>query len=607
MTGALSMVSRSNFFVITSIMIIILVMFQFTEVSEDVVLRNAENVNLDKAYTDEQRAELRDAYEQRVSALTSYGDKSEVALIGDENDLHVKEASEWCENQKRIYRIYKNLSELTSGDEYPDFLIMDGRDITSYDGELIKRLGEENKTLVVSNVPDVSVLQSDEKIRSSFGIIDIKEKETELEGMTVFSGFLLGGETHYSDFPLKIPYFGLNSSVKVFAVGKLDDEKLLNTENEDMPPVIWRSYNDTGMLYAVNCGFLESRIGEGILTAIAADASPEYIYPIVNAQISVAENYPLLADENGETMKSLYGRDSVSAVRDVVWPVIAGIYYDTGEEMTAVCSPRLDYSSDSKLSESLMQYYYQQITKMKGEIGISGFQVSSVPLEEKLQKDFELFDSVLPNYVINTFYAGDLDESVYGYLLEDGRLLENINVVLKDYSENTDLGLFRYSGGAMEIMMYMESDVHEDADDLRFKCLQTAYGFYASAIDASRIIYPKSDSDYWNNMSEKWSSTFRPYRIIFDYFDKMTAAEADCRIRNYLALDYKYERNEDTINLKADSYDYPCYFILCLHGEQITDIQGGTAEKLEEDRYMLTVTEPEAVIYTEQSEKALYY
>lgn len=603
------MLSRSNYFVITSIMIIILVLFQFTGVSEDVVLRNAENVNIDNTYSDIQKDELRSLYEKVYEGLTKQGNESQVGLVGYEDEPYIKAGREWCINQKKTYCIYTALEEVLSQEKIPDFLIIDGSSLsTEKDGELIKELGESDKTIVISGLPQISVLEKEKSIRDCLGIKTIKENVLKISKIKIFSGFLLGGETNYDGIELNVPYVSLTESVKVFAVGQFNDNDSSAVENEDLPPIIWRNYNNNGMVYTVNCDFLESRIGAGILTAISSDCNSEYLYPIVNAQISVLENYPLLSDENEDLMNSIYGHDSVSVMRDIVWPVVAGIYYDTNEKMTAVCSPIFDYSGDKKTDDSLLEYYYQQITKMSGEIGISGWQKSSVSIEEKLKKDFEIYDLILPNYQFNTFYEGELDKEDYEYLFLDGELLEDINTVLVSYEDKSDNNIFEYGqNDIIRMMMYMDNAVHDDEDDLRLRCMQTAYGYYATEIDMSKVIYPESEEDYWNKLSENWSKFYRPYRIIFDYFDKMTVAEADTRIRNYMSLEYGYERNGNTVSLKVNSYSLPCYFILCLNGEDISDIEGATAQMIENDRYILTVSKPTVNIKLEQSEEANYY
>lgn len=81
----------------------------------------------------------------------------------------------------------------------------------------------------------------------------------------------------------------------------------------------------------------------------------------------------------------------------------------------------MDYDDREKLDENLLRFYYEQVTKESGEIGLSGYQVSDVPLEEKLEEDLDFLEEVLPNYEILTFQAGDLEEAQYASLVGGGK------------------------------------------------------------------------------------------------------------------------------------------------------------------------------------------
>ena len=223
-------------------------------------------------------------------------------------------------------------------------------------------------------------------------------------------------------------------------------------------------------MYVVNGDYLTGQMGAGILTGFAADTEEVYVYPVVNAQVSVVENYPVMADENPEVMEREYGQNSSIVFRDILWPSIVAIFYDTDDAMTVTSSPRLNYEQGDELDESLLQFYYEQVTKESGEIGLSGYQVSDVPLEEKLTQDLQLFDEVLPDYEILTFQAGDLDKKEYEGLVGQGNLLSDVNTVLKDYDETDDGTFFSYlDNGVLQMPIYMDSRVMEDSDDFPFQ------------------------------------------------------------------------------------------------------------------------------------------
>ena len=604
------MISRSNYIAITLIMCVVLLMFQLTGISENVLMNTGENLYAAEAVPEEQIALEKESYEQLVAELqVASGNEDTVGLVGEEDEACLSVGNSWCAAQKREYCYYKNLEEAVGDENGAGFLIIDGTSLESEeDVRNLEELSVQGRHVVVSQLPDTETLEENEGLLRTLGILEIVEDAVSVDGFKLFAGLVIGGETVYMDYRQDMPYVRLDDSVTAYAVAQSEDNWIQDVDNEDLPAIIWRYAPGEGKVYVVNGDYLTGQTGAGLLTGFAADCEELYIYPVVNAQVSVVENYPVLADENSELMEREYGQESSIVFRDILWPSIVAVFYDTEDALTVTSALRLDYSKDGELNDSLLQYYFEQITKETGEIGISGYQESDIPLEDKLKQDLEIYEEVLPDYVIRTFQAGGLEEEDYEEFVGEGRLLSDVDTVLTDYDENSQDMFFSYlDNEVIQLPIYMDSQVMENEDDFRSRCLQTAYGYYGTAIDTAKVIYPESVEDSWNIMSNVWSRNYRPYRVPFECFEKTTATEADRRVRNYLALDYETERIEDTIRLNTDSPDGDCYFIIRLHGEEISEITGGTYEEIENGWYMLTVTETSAEITLEQTNHADYY
>ena len=215
---------------------------------------------------------------------------------------------------------------------------------------------------------------------------------------------------------------------------------------------------------------------------------------------------------------------------------------------------------------------------------------------------------VLPDYEIRTFQAGGLEEEDYERLVGKGHLLSDVDTVLTDYDGDSVDSFFSYlDNGVLQLPVYMDSRVMEDEDDFRSRCLQTAYGYYGTAVDTSKVIYPESDDDSWNIISNDWSKNYRPYRTPFEAFEKTTATEADRRVRNYLALEYEAQIGEDRIEITADSPDGASYYVVRIHGKEIGEVTGGTCEEIEKGWYLVTVEDESVQITLEQTNHADYY
>lgn len=606
------MISRANYIAITLIMCVVLLMFQLTGISENVLMNTGENIYSAEAVPEGQISLEMTRYEQQgerlyVSALQA--DKDTVGLIGTEDEDCLSVAREWSISQKREYCYYENIGEAAADENGAGFLIIDGEKLGSAeDVEMLKSLAEQGRDLVVSGLPDVQVMDKNRDLMRALGILRIEADEIEVDGFKLFAGLVIGGETVYMDYEQQMPYAMLDDSVTAYAVAQSEDAWIQDVENEELPAIIWRYAPDVGKVYVVNGDYLTGQLGAGILTGFAADTDEVYVYPVANAQVSVVENYPVLTNENPEVMEQEYGQDSSIVFRDILWPSIVAIYYDTDDAMTVTAAPRLDYDDQGELNKSLMDFYYEQVTKETGEIGLSGYQVSDVPLREKLKEDLELYQEVLPDYEIRTFQAGGLEEEDYERLVGKGHLLSDVDTVLTDYDGDSADSFFSYlDNGVLQLPVYMDSRVMEDEDDFRSRCLQTAYGYYGTAVDTSKVIYPESDDDSWNIISNDWSKNYRPYRTPFEAFEKTTATEADRRVRNYLALEYEAQIGEDRIEITADSPDGASYYVVRIHGKEIGEVTGGTCEEIEKGWYLVTVEDESVQITLEQTNHADYY
>lgn len=431
------MISRSNYIAITLIMCIVLLMFQLTGISENVLMNDGENIYAQEAVPEEQVAPEQQSYEDQMDqrALAT-ATRECVGLIGDPSEECLEIGRDWSVLQKKDYCYYGNLGEAAADVSGAGFLIVDGTTLGETDVEALRTLADQGRHVVVSGLPDSRLLDTNRALRQSLGILEIVEDEITVDGFKLFGGFMLGGETIYDDYAQEMPYARLDDSVTAYAVAQSEDAWLQELDNEDLPAIIWRYAPDVGKVYVVNGDYLTGQMGAGLLTGFAADTESVYLYPVVNAQVSVVENYPTLADENKDYMEREYGQNSSIVFRDILWPSIVAIYFDTDDVMTVTGAFRLDYDDREKLDENLLRFYYEQVTKESGEIGLSGYQVSDVPLEEKLEEDLDFLEEVLPNYEILTFQAGDLEEAQYASLVGEGNLLEDVNTVLENYRED---------------------------------------------------------------------------------------------------------------------------------------------------------------------------
>ena len=106
------MISRSNYIAITLIMCIVLLMFQLTGISENVLMNEGENIYVREAVPEEQIAPEQQRYEQQQEQVELVeGTEETVGLVGNLSEDCLQIGRNWSLSQKRQYCIYENLEE----------------------------------------------------------------------------------------------------------------------------------------------------------------------------------------------------------------------------------------------------------------------------------------------------------------------------------------------------------------------------------------------------------------------------------------------------------------------------------------------------------------
>ena len=236
------MISRSNYIAITLIMCVVLLMFQLTGISENVLMNTGENLYAAEALPEEQIALEKESYEQLVAELqVASGNEDTVGLVGEEDEACLSVGNSWCAAQKREYCYYKNLEEAVGDENGAGFLIIDGTSLESEeDVRNLEELSVQGRHVVVSQLPDTETLEENEGLLRTLGILEIVKDEVSVDGFKLFAGLVIGGETVYMDYRQDMPYVRLDDSVTAYAVAQSEDDWIQDVDNENLPAIIWR-------------------------------------------------------------------------------------------------------------------------------------------------------------------------------------------------------------------------------------------------------------------------------------------------------------------------------------------------------------------------------
>lgn len=627
------MISRRNFFTISTLMFVIFFLCMFmnnlkdrwneyeanpfiTETAEDYPSKVSMYVPdgmKEEEYTAEQKAGGTGKGSRESSG------RNRVVCISSGGKSLAETVREWVSYTKRDISIYESLSAYREDQEQaelPEMLVLDPDCVKwgmKEETDFLMQCVEKWTHLVFSSLPDVSVVRRNKAVRELLGIRRISASETTVEGIHLYGGFLLGGEViykaeekeeeKYQDMDLTFPWYSLSSGTKVYMKGIPADESV---EKEDYPVVIWRKSFGSAYVFAVNGDYMEGITGLGLLSAMSAEMYPYELYPVVNAQNLVLANYPGTADENRDEMEKYYARSMKLLDQELVWPDITSALRDYSFGITCMMTPQYDYSDQNLPDAEQFQYYLKIFHERSAEPGLSGLSVSDTPAGKKISEDERFMQEHVPDYRFSSFYAGDMKEAETEKVLEE-EFLSSVRTVVMDYDEK-DVRLIRYLSDYITVQRAVSDGLkYSYRSDFRVRSVETALGYLNLSCDMERVAYPEDEEDAWDECHKQFIRNVNVFGQSFEGFDGVTATGSDARIRNLLALNYTDSREGDTIYLKIEGAEDTSWFLFRNYGNEIKEVKGGDFRELEEGVYLIEARKSEVEIRLKPGDERFYY
>ena len=582
------MVSYKNFLSISVIMIILLFMFQFLQVF--VEHENEYNINEQVEYSDVPENIILDGPTER----------EKIVYVGDKESAIAKVVSQWCTYTKREYISSARIPEETElkklTEKVPELFLLDAGYVDfEKETSLIEDITLQGIPVVFCNLPDISVIEENEKLRELLGISEIISENTAVEGLQVYSGFFLGGELilkaekeedlEKQDLKLNMPWFSMDAGTKVYMVGMLDEEQ---APREEFPACLWRNHVENSFVFAVNGDYMSTLTGIGILDAFVHELRDYTLYPVVNAESVIVTNYPSFARENEERIFELYSRDTKSFERDIVWPGIVALAEKRNLKLTFMLTPQFDYLDEIEPDEADYVFYLQQMKEIDGEAGMSLANWKQVPITEKISRDKAFFDLIENQYKYASCYMEDASSEELEQVVGQNPALQGIRTIA--YQQGTKYPLLAfYNEGVTLQGITGDAKQYTFSQELQYRSLETALGYSNFMLDAERVLWPELKEDQWENYSDEVFSNISIYWKQNRKFDNTTLLESDKRLRSFLNLQYSQIRDGNTIYMKLKNHGEQSWFLLRTHGESVVAVKGADYQMLEDDIYLLQI------------------
>ncbi|MDO5154845.1 MAG: DUF2194 domain-containing protein [Eubacteriales bacterium] len=604
------MISRRNFFVIFLMMCVLLFMFQFSQI----VKQNSNQYDTNEYHVSNLPSKEYSWKLKSEEEMLSDLDSRYVIFLGTDESTVRDTVMQWCTYTKRNVLERDDLSEIDSLQEHlPELLLVDSKSV-DIDEQIfnVKELAEKGVPVIFCNLPDVNQVKQNQVLQALLGIEEIREDKTIVDGLYLFSGFLLGGEAIYKantveeqklqDFDLVMPWYICGSGSKTYMVG-LKNEQFV--KRDEFPRVLWRNHYDNTMIFAMNGDFCDSLTGMGILDAFVFECNDYMLYPVVNAQGTLIADYPTLAKENSNIMKAIYSRENDAVMRDIMWPSILSMASKNDIKMTCYIQTKYNYTNDVKPSDDQLVFFLQQMKEANAEAGRSMNYYGGVTMSEKAKQDDSFYQNANYAYQFGTAYVNNISDDLK-WALNEKNALEGIHTI-SCYRREKEPILSYYTDDVTLLGVTEVAREYSFTKDLRYRSTVTALGYSNLLIDLHRVMWPTSNKDHWQIYFDDVISNVDTFYSKYMFFDQTTMSSADERARAFLNLSYREEREGNEIRLQVENAGENAYFMFRTHGEQIKQITGGSFTALGDDMYLLHVTDTDVKIETETSESVWQY
>ncbi len=590
------MLSKRVYFTVSSLMMLVLFMFQFSgiirkkynnfdenkyAVSEK---NDLNNNNVFTVLTDEDKV---------VKSISGY-----IVYIGDINTKTGNTVYEWCNYTKRNLLVYKTVSQYHRYNEkYPDAVLIDS-DYVNIDSDIdtFSLLTDYGINLVFCTLPSYSAISENQRFEQLCGISPHRES-VNASGLKLYSGFLLGGEAWYTkendpdgkfqNMKLTMPWYNTSNATKTYMSAVVESEDGSKIDNEDQPAVIWRKSHDHAYVFCINGDYIKDISGIGILTAIMSESKDLDIYPVVDSQSVIVNNFPMFSFENDDAVEKYYLRNTSSLLENVIWPDISNLAESTGARFTFMAAPQINYSDNNFVSVREMDYFFRLFSEISSEAGLTTTRDDATSIDEKLTADAGIFSNYLSNYKFTSIIARK--DELENVLSSKNSLIDDVNTIVTDSQDYGGTKLFSYvNDNVINVECPVTSDKYTYSDDFRQRCFQTALAYTNIEFNMTGVCNPDDEKELWNEEIKSKSTALTSYMKNSKMFTKCSISQADKRIREFMAADYSYKQNRSYVSLDITGAQETARFIVRLRTGEVENVSGAVCTKVEKDVYLIT-------------------
>ena len=502
---------------------------------------------------------------EAVSQNTDVTTNETVSVYADEPLAAVDDA---CAYMKKSYVYYD-----TFGAQALDAsVVVIAKPLSPDQSELLLAACRSGISVIFAGMPSIASEDEDPALWNLLGLNGVGDTTDETTGLRMYDGFLLGGQITYEDINDRYTHYQLRVGCRVFAAGLLGDP---DDPEVEIAPVLWRVGVEGGYAFVISTDLMRRHAYAGIFSAAYAQVRETTVYPVVNAQALLIDNFPFLTEENTDTLRAFYHQSCSGLFINRLLPDISATLNLYGYPMSCTFSGSLDYTTalSNRAQWSMLREYIRLIIGRQGEMGVSAFSLNEGTHTKKLLLELTLHNREAKGYTLTVLARDNMPLSELKILLRQDSRLSSIQTVVASREE--DMERYEYlTPKVVQVPSTVNLNHFDDHADLEMRGMQTLTLSCVMKGDIERVIYPTGTNDDWVNVHEEWTETLSAASAAFKDLSRVNVTEAGARARNMLNSSVAYKAEGDTTTLAISGATYPAYFLYRRAGYAITDAVG---------------------------------
>ena len=412
---------------------------------------------------------------------------------------------------------------------------------------------------------------------------------------------------------------------------ELKDEVTIHAtqEEEGGNPIIWNVPYGKGFVSVCNAYLLQDRVSRGVISACYSELHNCYAYPVINSSMYCIDDMPSpIPTGYNEIINSQYGCNMEDFYFNIWWPRMKEFTEKYGIKYTGLViqtyQDNVDPPYDNKMYMETSKYYANELLNSGGELGIHGYNHQSLALEgfdyrddevnykpwKSLDNIFEATRAVIsyakelapnanvttyvaPSNIISSYVQEQMEKNIPEIRVYAGVYIGNESTMQQEFEAKEDgIVYVPRTDSGMDISMDIQSDFLL-CNELSYHYVHSNFFHPDDVLDVER-----GAEEGFDTLCTKFEELIK--RINSSGIRNTTVVEGAAAVQRYCLTSCEQEFNEGTLTLKVNGIKDEVHYMLKLNdGEKIKNIEGAEYQKINDDYYLLVITQPDVVIELE--------